>query len=186
VVKPLLALALGLALAAPARTAAAAAEAAQPTEHEVKAAFLFHFARLTEWPPEALPDGQPFVVGVLGEDPFGRTLDRILEGQAIHGRPAQVRRLSSLEELREPLQILFVSTSERGHFARVLRRLQGTPVLTVSEEDGFAEAGGMVNFVLTPEGRVRFEINQAESEAAGLRMSSQVLKLARIVVSAPR
>ena len=157
-----------------------AAEAEKPTEYEVKSAFLFHFARLTEWPTGAVAAGEPFVVAVVGHDPFGAALDRVLEGQSVHGRPLLLRRAATPEALPEVPHILFV-VAERAEAARILRHFRDKPVLTVGEMDGFGEMGGMVNFFVTAEGRIRFEINVREAEAKGLRISSQVLKLARIV-----
>ena len=164
--------------------ARALAEAEKPAEYEVKSAFLFHFARLTEWPASSLPAGEPFVLAVIGQDPFGEALDRVLEGQTVQGRPLVVRRAASLETLTERPHIAFLGTG-RPEAERVLRHFRGQPVLTVGEMPGFGELGGIVNFVVTPEGRIRFEVNVRQSEACGLRMSSQVLKLARIVGGPP-
>ena len=165
-----------------ARASGSAAE--KPSEYEVKSAFLFHFARLTEWPAAAMPPGQPFVVAVVGQDPFGTALDRVLEGQMVQGRPLVVRRAAALEALPERPHIVFVGT-DREDAARVLRHFDGQPVLTVGEIDGFGDMGGIVNFFVTADGRVRFEINVRQADAGGLRMSSQVLKLARIVGPSP-
>jgi hypothetical protein len=158
----------------------AAADAEKPTEYEVKCAFLFHFARLTEWPAGAAAAGEPFVVAVVGSDPFGAALERVLHGQSVHGRPLLLRRAATPEALPERPHILFVATP-RAEAARILRHFRDQPVLTVGEMDGFGEMGGIVNFFVTGEGRIRFEINVRQAEAKGLRMSSQVLKLARIV-----
>jgi hypothetical protein len=161
-----------------------AEEAEKPTEYEVKSAFLFHFARLTEWPAPAMPAGEPFVVAVVGHDPFGTALDRVLEGQSVQGRPLVLRRAATPEALPERPHILFVA-AERAEASRILRHFRDQPVLTVGEMDGFGELGGVVNFFVTGEGRIRFEINVRQAEAKGLRISSQVLKLARIVRPAP-
>jgi hypothetical protein len=165
-----------------AATSVLAAEAEKPGEYDVKSAFLFHFARLTEWPASAASSGEPFVVALVGHDPFGTALDRVLQGQSVQGRPLVVRRALSVEALPERPHILFVG-ADRAETARVLRHYRGQPVLTVGEMPGFGEIGGIVNFFVTGEGRVRFEINVRQAEDAGLRMSSQVLKLARIVGS---
>lgn len=170
----------GLALLRP--SLSAAAEAEKPTEYEVKSAFLFHFARLTEWPAAAAA-GDPFVVAVVGQDPFGPALERVLEGQSVHGRPLVLRRAATPESLPERPQILFIA-AERAEAARILRHFRDQPVLTVGEMEGFGEMGGIVNFFVTGEGRIRFEINVRQAESKGLRMSSQVLKLARIVGTA--
>ena len=176
---------LGVLLAAtlwPARPLAAAveAEADKPSEYEVKCAFLFHFARLTEWPPAAVPAAQPFVVAVVGHDPFGPVLERVLGGQTVQGRPIVVRRAPTVEALPERPHIAFVG-ADRAEAARILRHFHRQPVLTIGDREGFGEMGGVVNFFVTGEGRVRFEINVRQAESVGLRLSSQVLKLARIV-----
>lgn len=152
-----------------------------PSEYEVKGAFLFHFARLTEWPAAAMPAGEPFVIAILGQDPFGTALDRMLGNETAHDRPLQVHRSATVADLPEQPHIVFISSSERSSLATILSQFKGRPVLTVGEMDGFGETGGMVNFVVTAEGRVRFEVNVREADAAGLKLSSQVLKLARIV-----
>jgi hypothetical protein len=174
-----------LALGAVAASAGArAAEAEKPGEYEVKSAFLYHFARLTDWPPAALPAGEPFVIAVIGRDPFGETLDRVLAGQTVQGHPLVVRRAPALDAIAERPHIAFVA-ADAAEAARMVRHFRGQPVLTVGESAGFGESGGMVNFFVTAEGRVRFEINVKQAEASGLRLSSQVLKLARIVGGPP-
>jgi hypothetical protein len=156
-----------------------------PTEYEVKAAFLYNFARFVEWPAEARGAAdQPFVVGILGDDPFGATLDRTLLGKTLEGRPIVVRRMASLEQ-ESHVNILFVGGSDKAELARVVRALSGTPVLTVGEMAGFAEHGGMIGF-RTESQRVRFDINAEQASRAGLKISSQLLKLARIVASGNR
>jgi hypothetical protein len=153
----------------------------RPAEYDVKGAFLFHFARLTDWPEAALPAGEPFIIAILGHDPFGAALDRMLEGQEAHGRPLQIHRSLTVADLPERVNIVFISTSEQPYVATILSRFKGRPVLTVGEMDGFGDRGGIVNFLVTPDARVRFEVNVREAAASGLKMSSQVLKLARIV-----
>jgi uncharacterized protein DUF4154 len=156
---------------------ASAAIGQPPTEYEVKAAFLLNFARFVEWPPEK---GQgPFVVAVLGEDPFGPALDRTFEGNGVGGRPSEVRRLPRLEDASRT-QILFIGKSEERRLPAILAALRGTHVLTVSDIPGFAERGGMIGLRLE-ERRVRFDINPEPAAESGLKLSSQLLKLARIV-----
>jgi hypothetical protein len=169
----------GLCLAlAPAPLAAQKA----PSEYEVKAAFLYNFARFVEWPPEAAGgDDRPFVVAVLGDDPFGDALDRTLAGKTVASRPISVRRVSSPEEAQRA-NIVFVCSSEKTNVTHVLRVLGGGRVLTVGEMSGFAEQGGMIGF-RTEDRRIRFDINADQAHRAGLRISSQLLKLARIVSS---
>jgi len=160
-------------------TATARAQPPAPTEYEVKAAFLYHFARYVEWPPDGLPADEAFVITILGDDPFGPALDTILKGKRIHDRRLVVRRVTHAEQVGRT-QILFIGESLSEDLPRILRRLESTPTLTVGEGPLFAKTGGMIRFNKERD-RVGFEINLASAERARLRISSQLLKLARIV-----
>lgn len=150
------------------------------TEYQIKAAFLYNFIKFVQWPPESFPDeDQPFVIGILGDDPFGPILDRVVQGKLVNGRKLVVWRSDTLTQLRGA-HLVFISRSERGRLRQVLRELAGKPILTVSEIDGFARLGGMINFRMQGD-RVRFEINPEAVRAAGLKMSSKLLSLATIV-----
>lgn len=151
-----------------------------PTEYEVKAAFLYNFTRFVEWPPEGLRDpGAPFVIAVVGRDPFGAVLDETVAGKTAGGRPIEVRRVPRVEEARDA-QIVFVSSSERSNIPAILKELDRPGILTVGDTDGFAMRGGAINFTMQAR-KVRFEINPAVTEQAGLKVSSQLLKLATLV-----
>ena len=152
-----------------------------PQEYEVKAAFLYHFAHLVDWPAPSAP-GERFVIAVVGYDPFGATLDKVLAGKSVRGQPVRVRRFAGAAQLDGArVHILFVGRGDDEHVRRALSALAGQPVLTVGESRRFAERGGMIGFRVTAEGRVAFDINRRRAEQSGLRMSSQLLKLARIV-----
>jgi len=176
------------ALAACALLAAAATPAAEEapalTEYDVKAAYLYNFAKFVEWPPPDAEGARRFVIAVLGDDPFGRTLEETLAGKTVGDRSFAVRRVSTPEQA-EGAQIVFVSASEWARLPHVLRVLDGAGALTVGDMRQFAERGGMIGFRM--EGRkVRFDINPEPVERAGLRMSSQLLRLARIVNAGAR
>ena len=153
----------------------ATATGREVAEHEVKAVFLLNFVRFVEWPAQAGSRVEPFYICILGDEPFDFTLDRLVTQEAVNGRPIEIRRL---RRWQEPCQMLFVSRSEQDVF-RTLRRV-GPGVLTVGEEPGFLRDGGMINFVLENR-RVRFDVNRRAAEAAGLRISSQLLSVARTV-----
>lgn len=155
----------------------ASSQAAPPSEYEVKAAFLYNFARFVEWPEAAQAD-DTLKICILGKDPFGDAFESI-EGRLIRGRRLVVERHT--DPGQEPCDILFVSASERRRLAAILTALKDTPVLTVSEVDGFAARGGMVNFYLDQK-KVRFEINVDAVERAGLEMSAKLLRVARVIV----
>jgi hypothetical protein len=155
--------------------ASSEAQPREPTEYEVKAAFLYNFAKYVQWPP---PDRPTFVIGVFGRDPFGRVLDDVMRGQKVHGRPVVVQRFTRLEAVTG-CDLLFVSSSERD-FRRIIAFMAEAPVLTVGEADRFADGGGMINLTTRDE-RIRFEVNPAAVARAGLKASSQLLRLATII-----
>ena len=169
------------------RVIAGAAQGADPgpaREYDVKAVFLFNFSQFVDWPESGLPEaGAPFVIGVLGADPFGEILDETVHGERIHGRPVQVKRFRRLDEV-DGCQLLFVSRSEAGRLADVVRRLSGRGILTVSDLEPFGRLGGMITFK-TSSGRVHFEINVAAAEKQGFKISSKLLKVAQVVGGEP-
>lgn len=158
---------------------AAPVHAQAPTETAVKAAFLVKFANYVDWPPDR-DDSGPFVLAILGSDPFGEMLDRMLIGKEVNGRKLIVRRFRSPEDAVKEAKILFISTSVGSELTEILRIAEQHAVLTVGDMERFAPRGGMVGF--RAEGnRVRFDINVEQAGRAGLKVSSQLLKLARIV-----
>jgi YfiR/HmsC-like len=119
---------------------------------------------------------------VLGKDPFGESLDHVVRGETVNGRPLVVRRPRNPAETRT-CQIVFLARAERAYQDEILSSIEGASILTVGEDEGFLTGGGIVRFVLE-ENRVRFEINLAAAEANGLRLSSKLLRLARAVYPA--
>lgn len=155
-----------------------AAEA--PLEYQIKAAFLFKFTKFVEWPEWVYDnEGQPLVMGILGKDPFGPYLDRILVGKKVRDRPVEIRRFASLENM-EYCHVLFVSRSEEKKLEAVIDSVGRDGILTVSDLDGFAARGGAIQFVLEDD-KVRFAVNPDAAGRAGLKISSRFLKLARLV-----
>ena len=175
-----------LVLACPATRNASMARAQEPPsgEHQLKAAFLYNFARFVEWPADVFPDSQSAVViGVIGGDGLGETLAQAVAGKTVNGRPLVIRQCKRGQDLRN-YHLLFISSSERKHLSQILESLKGASVLTVGETDRFARLGGAVNFLLE-ENKVRFEVNVAAVERARLKMSAKLLGLARIVADEP-
>jgi hypothetical protein len=151
---------------------------AQSNEYQVKAAFLYNFAKFIDWPTEVFGDSNaPLVIGVVGDDPFGGALDQAINGKSIGGHALTVRRLRWGQDLRS-CQILYISSSERKHLSQIIQSLRGASVLTVSDMDQFNQQGGIINFILEAS-RVRFEINSRGANQAGLRISSKLLALAK-------
>ncbi len=179
-----LALILVAAVAVSGSVPQAGAQSDPPTEYQIKAAFLYNFAKFVEWPADAFPDPHaPIVVGIVGEDPFGSVLDKIVLGKSVNGRELLIKRFKPGPDLRN-CHILFISSSEKKHLAPILESLQGSSVLTVGETDRFVQSGGVVNFILE-ENKVRFEINSDAAGRARLKISSKLLALARIVANQP-
>jgi hypothetical protein len=158
---------------------AAAAQPPSAQEYQVKAAFLYNFAKFVEWPDEGEGRGGELIIAVFGRDPFGDVLEQTVEGKAIRSHPLVVRRPARLGELKS-CHVLFISTSETSRLPQILQALGDARVLTVSEMAGFLEAGGMIHF-LVEENRVRFDINAAAARRAGIAISSKLLTLARAV-----
>jgi len=157
--------------------AAIAAAGSDVPEYDLKAAFLYNFVKFVEWPPAAFAgQGTPLSLCVLGEDPFGGSLDAVVRGERVGARGLVVQRPDGLDDL-DACHVLFVSRSERKRLAKVLARVQGQPVLTVADMEGFLRAGGVINFV-QEDSRVRFLINTEAAERGGLRISSKLLRLA--------
>jgi len=151
-----------------------------PTENQVQAVFLYNFSRFVEWPAQAFaqPD-DPFVIGILGSDPFGARLDEAVRNEQINGHPLKVRRFRSFAEI-ENCQILFVDRSEIARRGQILAALDHRSTLTVSQADGAAQRGVMIQFA-TENNRIRLRINVESARASGLTISSKLLRPAEIV-----
>jgi hypothetical protein len=151
--------------------------ASNPSEYEVKAAYLYNFGRFVEWPPDVpLGPADTFTICVMGRDPFGSALDTTISGEKIGGKTVVARRIAGSGEATD-CRILFVSSSEDKQVKEILSTLGKQRVLTVSDMPQFIQQGGMVQFILV-DARVRFEINLAATREAGLNLSSQLLKVA--------
>ncbi len=143
-------------------------------EYQVKAAFLYNFAKFVDWPAEHPHD--PFRICVLGHDPFGRALDNVVAGRSIGERPVAVLRISA-PEAASGCQVLFVSSSERKRILPLLAEAAGTGVLSVGEVGTPTSSGMIVNFALEG-GSVRFEVDVAAAAREKVSLSSKLLNLA--------
>ena len=164
------------AVAVAAMIAVASPARADVSATDVKAAFLPRFARYVTWPPSASPSGaEPFVLCVIGDDPFGNNLDTAARSQSVDGRRIVVRRLSSADGAGA-CQIAYVSGNRSQAIAQSLASLRGKPVLTVTDSRNGGERG-IIHFTIV-NGRVRFYINDADADRLGLQISSRLLALA--------
>ena len=160
------------------------AESASSLEYRVKAVFLLNFAKFTQWPSQAFEnDRSPIVICILGEDPFGAVMEETIKGETVDGRKLKIKRCKEPAEV-DGCQILFIKGMNQERMAQVLRKMEGSNVLTVGESGAFLDAGGVIAFVME-QNKVRFEINETASERAGLKISSKLLSLARAVRTMP-
>jgi hypothetical protein len=159
----------------------ARAQSAAAGEYQVKAAFLYNFAKFVEWPPSAFRGATaPLQICILGRDPFGQGLRDIVSTKTVNGRKFEVDYLVDMQ-LARACHILFIASSEKARVKQILESMRGTVALTVSDTEGFAEQGGMIDFVLDND-RVVFEVNRNAAEQAGLKISSKLLSVARVVI----
>jgi hypothetical protein len=150
------------------------------SEYQVKAAYLYNFGRFVDWPAkDTTAQTGSFTICVLGKDPFGPALDAILAGETIGNQRVAARRISS-PQMSTECQILFISSSEAHRLNKIIEELDKSAVLTVSDIPQFSQRRGMIQFV-SEENRIRFEVNLAATERAGLTLSSDLLKVATVV-----
>lgn len=160
--------------------ALARGETAELPEYQLKAAFIYNFAKFITWPPEAFEhSNSPIVIAVLGDDPFGPSLNETLGGKSVSGHPIQIIYVASGDTIGS-CHILFIARSEKDRLVGTLERVAGRAILTVGDFDRFAHRGGMINLFI--EGKaIRFEINANATERAGLKVSSKLGGLGVIV-----
>ncbi len=161
-------------------TTEANAETRTAREYRIKAAFLYNFAKFTEWPADKFRDETaPMILCVIGTDPFGPILENTVIRKKIKGRSIIVNRSTTVDNLKT-CHVLFVSSSERENLPEIVASLSGAAVLTTGDMDRFAKRGGIIK--LTKKGnKIRFEINPKAAKRAGVKLSSYLLSLATII-----
>jgi len=150
-------------------------------EYQVKAVYLFNFARFVDWPADVFHDAaQPMTICVVGTDPFAGYLRDAIRDERVEDRALAVRELHRGETL-DQCHIAFVSRSETGHFGEVLVQAAKQHVLTVSDIPDFVRAGGAIGFE-TRDNHVRIQLNMEAARAAGLTISSKLVRIASVVL----
>jgi len=150
-------------------------------EYQLKAAFLFHFAQLVDWPADNLgPENRPLVLCSTGESSLSAILQATVQGKLIGSRPLEVRQLQE-KERPAGCHLLFIAGRDKRRAAAILASLNSAAVLTVGETDDFIQQGGMIGFCLQ-ENKIRFDINLKAAQHANLKISSRLLLLAKTVV----
>jgi len=151
-----------------------------PDANAVKADMLCNMAKFVQWPDAMVAQNKgQLVVGVLGEDDLAGTIASVLSTRSVNGKPVFVRFARRVQDVRG-CQIVYIANSELPHLSDVVEALRGTATLTLANMEGFAARGGMADFSgVAP--NIRFEICVARANHAGLRMSSRLLAVARVV-----
>lgn len=156
------------------------AQPAGDREYQIKAAFLFNFTQFVEWPPVVLPQtGTSVVIGILGENPFGKYLDEMISGETANGHPLEVHVYKNVDEIKT-CHILFINLPQANKLKEALAALKGRSILTVSDENNFIHLGGMIRFV-KKQNKIQIQINPERAKEADLMISSKLLRVAEIV-----
>jgi hypothetical protein len=151
------------------------AQKAAAPEYRVKAVFLYNFTNFIEWPASAFSAAKsPFVVGILGKDPFGSYLEEAMSGESANGHPLIIQRYKHVNEISN-CHILFIHKGEADKIAAVISGLKGRNTLIVSDAPEFIQQGGMIRF-LTKAGKIQLQINLPATQAAKLEISSKLLR----------
>jgi hypothetical protein len=149
-------------------------------EYRLKAAYLFNFIQFVEWPPEVFENEEsPIIIAVLGIDPFGKILDETIQNEKIGNHPIVIKRFRYFSQL-EFCHVLYISYSERGSIRSILNRIKDSSILTVSDINDFGSYGGNISFYLE-ENKLRFAINLQTLDQADLKVSSKLLRLAKVI-----
>jgi hypothetical protein len=156
--------------------AALASAGDSEVEIRVKAAFIYNFTRFVEWPANTNSTSGSVRIGILGSGALELPLKQVVQGKSANGKRIEVIALNSLSDASR-CDILWIEPSESKHLAEIVQSLAGKPVLTVCNGDSCIRDGGMIAFQIVDDS-VRFQINQGAAERAGLKLSSQLLKVA--------
>lgn len=149
-------------------------------EYQVKAAFLLSFVTYTEWPASVFEGpSSPLRICVVGDDPFEGSLGRTVQGETVAGHPLVTKHLSSGEDTAG-CHLLFVPRSAEDYNGAGERWTLGNPILVVGESEALWRHGAIISFAVD-EGRVRFDVNRTAAQRSGLRLSSKLLRIARLV-----
>jgi len=164
-------------------------------EYQIKAAFLYNFTKFVNWPKDKVNDSNtPFIIGILGKDPFGNAFMPVMN-KPLKGKKLLIRRFKGYEQLRRLAKtdksifekelaalrrchLIFVCSSEKEHFKKIVSWVRDHPILTVADKQGFLQAGGVIE-LLMEQNKVRFEVNMQAATRAKITLRSQLLRLAR-------
>lgn len=145
--------------------------------NQVKAVFIYNFTQFVDWPSNSFSSNTaPFIIGILGNDPFGSYMDSVVAGERFESHPIEVHRFNNIREARN-CQLLFINTAEPHD---VVKELQNRSILTVSDQKDFATSGGMIR-LFVENNKIKLQINLKAAKAANLAISSKLLRLADVI-----
>lgn len=150
----------------------------EASEYEIKATFLYNFAKFTNWPPDKLAAHDSFSICVIGKDPFQGSLKQLAKGKVIKDHELQIRSLSSFEDVKS-CHVLFIAQSENKNISEILKKIQSSRILSVAESTDFLQQGGHIQFFVK-EDKVGFEVNLPALEREGLKIDARVLNIAKV------
>lgn len=157
------------------------ADSPQIGEYQLKAVYLYNFTKFVTWPATVFtsPDA-PFQICVLGEDLFRGLLEAAVKDEKVKGREVITQQIDDMEMIKE-CHILFISRSEQSHLANILNLAKSNYTLTVSDIEDFIPQGGMIQFYRQDDNKIRFAIDLKILDTVGLKASSELLKLAKVI-----
>lgn len=147
---------------------------------EIKSVFIYSFLKYINWPPDAII-GDELVIGILGENPFSPSMERILKNRTINGKKLVIKQYSRVEEGAFYSHLLYIDPKMISNLKHILSELKDAPVITVSEAPGFCENGGIINFSKVKY-KYGFEINLKAAHKVKLEISSKLTGLATKVI----
>lgn len=155
----------------------ATAQQATP-EYQVKAVFLFNFTRFVDWPPSSFESANsPFIIGIIGTDPFGSYIDETVSGETAGQHAIVVKRFKTIKEISN-CQVLYIAATDDVQLKEIISECRDKPILTVSDISNFTLMGGVIGFVIESD-KIRMQINTESAKAASLVISSKLLRLAK-------
>ena len=149
------------------------------SEYHVKAVFLYNFSHFVDWPADAFESPyESFIIGVIGNDPFGEVLEATVEGERIGTHVIRIQRFNDLSEIRN-CHILFIAEQDPNEIKRVINFTLGKPILTVGETPNFIRWGGLIRFY-TEDNKIRLQINNTAAKSSRLKISSKLLRVSQV------
>jgi len=151
------------------------------TEYEVKAAYIFNFAKFVEWPDSIFASkDSPLILGIYNGDPFGDIIEKTFTDNPIKDRKWSVKYFKDINEITY-CHILFIPRIDKSELLKVLNLVRNKSILTVGDNiNEFCQLGGIINFT-SQESKFRFEINNYEAKKSKLEISSKLLILSKII-----